>query len=190
MAGAEAIPYFGLMTYGHHGRFVLLQDLVLPGTDHRSPLPHPPRCDWLVCADICIPENGGLPSTFRPARRPARPTGDPWPDRDGSGSPPGPSPWATHFNADGETLRLRTALDAPIAHLSEARSSPTSRASSTRWPTSLAERCRRLTLDLALDWPEGLAQPLEGVLVLTESLPDGELRQAFTIAAPRTRPSP
>ena len=55
----EAIPYFGLMTYGHHDQFVLLQDLIVPGSwPTGTAFPIRLAADWLVCAEICIPETG------------------------------------------------------------------------------------------------------------------------------------
>ena len=57
----EAIPYFGLMTFGHHDRLVLLDELRIPADwPAGTALPIRLEADWLVCAEICIPERGSL----------------------------------------------------------------------------------------------------------------------------------
>ncbi len=195
----EAIPYFGLMTYGHHDRFVLLHELTLPD-DWPIGAPFPIRlaADWLVCAEICIPEDGSFALDLETgaAGNPAAPAFRGLIET-ARAELPSPSPWPTRFNAtagaaetpgtdDGATLRLAAALDIELEGLSEARFFPYTQGlidqvADQPW-TSGAEG---LVIDMALDWPAGLGEPLEGVLVLTETLPDGALRQAFVIEADR-----
>jgi DsbC/DsbD-like thiol-disulfide interchange protein/cytochrome c biogenesis protein CcdA len=186
----EAIPYFGLMTYGHHDRVVLLHELRLPD-DWPAGTPFPIRleADWLVCADICIPESGSFALDLETgtASNPADPALRGLIET-ARAELPGPSPWTTRFNAtngtDAATLRLLTALDTEVASLSGARFFPYTQGlidqvAEQPW-TSGADG---IAIDMALAWPEGLGQSLAGVLVLTETLPDGPLRQAFIVAA-------
>jgi DsbC/DsbD-like thiol-disulfide interchange protein/cytochrome c biogenesis protein CcdA len=189
----EAIPYFGLMTYGHHDRFVLLHELTLPADwPQGTPFPIRLEADWLVCAEICIPEDGSfaLDLATGPASDPADPAFRGLIET-ARAELPRPSPWTMRFNAtagpeDGATLRLAAALDIKLEGLSEARFFPYTQGlidqvADQPW-TRAADG---LVVDMALDWPEGLGESLEGVLVLTEDLPDGPLRQAFIVEAGR-----
>ncbi|WP_420391840.1 protein-disulfide reductase DsbD family protein [Acuticoccus sp.] len=55
----EALPYPPLMNHGYEERFTLLTDLTVPSDwPVGRPWPVSVRIDWLVCADICIPEGG------------------------------------------------------------------------------------------------------------------------------------
>lgn len=188
----EAIPYFGLMTYGHHDRFVLLHELTLP-VDWPIGAPFPIRleADWLVCADICIPESGSfvLDLDTGPASEPAEPALRGLVET-ARAELPRPSPWASQFHstngADAAALRLSTAIEAELEGLSAATFFPyrqglIDQVAEQSW----AKGTGGLVLDMALAWPEGLGDTLEGVLVLAEDLPDGTLRQAFAIAAER-----
>ena len=182
----EAIPYFGLMTYGHHDRFVLLHDLTLP-QDWPAGAPFPVRleADWLVCADICIPESGSFALDL-PTGAEAEPAAF---ARHGlietaRAELPRPSPWPAGFKDQGDTLRLLTAVDAEVAGLGEARFFPyiqglIDQVAEQPWGRTASG----IAVDMDLAWPEGLGEPLEGVLVLTEDLPDGPLRQAFVVSA-------
>lgn len=189
----EAIPYFGLMTYGHHDRFVLLHDLTIPA-NWPSGVPFPIRlaADWLVCAEICIPEAGSFALDLS--------TGPASVATDGAlrslietarSELPGLSPWTMRFNAtdaseDGATLRLRAALDTEFEQLSEARFFPYAQGLIDQVAEQFWTRDPHgLVIDMALAWPEGLGASMEGVLVLTEDLPDGPLRHAFIVAAER-----
>jgi DsbC/DsbD-like thiol-disulfide interchange protein/cytochrome c biogenesis protein CcdA len=189
----EAIPYYGLMTYGHHDRFVLLFDLTLPeGWPSGTPFPIRLEADWLVCAEICIPEVGSFALDLETgaSSHPADPAFRGLIEA-ARAELPGPSPWTTRFNAtagseDGGTLRLETALDIELEGLSEARFFPYTQGlidqvADQGWSID----AEGLTVDMVLDWPEGLGATLDGVLVLTEDLPDGALRQAFVIEADR-----
>ena len=193
----EAIPYYGLMTYGHHDRFVLLFDLTLPEDwPLGTPLPIRLEADWLVCEAICIPEAGSFAIDLETAAAsaPAEPALRGLIET-ARAELPRPSPWASRFNstngADGGTLRLSTAIEAELEGLSDATFFPyrqglIDQVAEQSWAKGTgAKGTGGLVLDMALDWPEGLGQTLEGVLVLTEDLPDGTLQQAFVIAAER-----
>ena len=182
----EAIPYFGLMTYGHHDRFVLLHELTLP-VDWPIGAPFPIRleADWLVCADICIPESGSfaLDLATGATSEPAAPTLQGLIET-ARAELPRPSPWPARFKDQDDTLRLLTALDTEIEGLREARFFPYTQGlidqvADQPW----ASHVDGITIDMALAWPEGLGDPLAGLLVLTEDLPDGPLRQAFIVEA-------
>ncbi|MBJ3778403.1 protein-disulfide reductase DsbD family protein [Acuticoccus mangrovi] len=53
------LPYPPLMNYGYEDAFTLLTGVTVPADwPAGSPYPVTVRADWLVCADICIPEGG------------------------------------------------------------------------------------------------------------------------------------
>ena len=193
----EAIPYYGLMTYGHHDRFVLLHELELPADwPIGTPFPIRLEADWLVCEEICIPEAGSfaLDLETAAASAPAEPALRGLIET-ARAELPRPSPWASQFNStngtDAATLRLSTAIEAELEGLSDATFFPyrqglIDQVAEQSWAKGTgAKGTGGLVLDMALDWPDGLGETLEGVLVLTEDLPDGTLRQAFVIAAER-----
>jgi thiol:disulfide interchange protein DsbD len=182
----EAIPYFGLMTYGHHDRFVLLHDLAIPN-DWPVGVPFPIRLEanWLVCAEVCIPEVGSfaLDLPTNATTRPAEPAllGL---IEEARAALPRPSPWNSTFTSDDEVLRLAVALDREFETLADVRFFPLTQGLINQ----VADQSWRsgadgLVIDMPLAWPEGLDEPLAGALVLTETLPDGAFRQAFTIEA-------
>lgn len=186
----EAIPYFGLMTYGHHDRFVLLLELDIP-EDWPLGTPLPVRLDagWLVCAEICIPEEGSfaLDLPVGTLTVPAAPEVRGLIET-ARAELPRPSPWPGRFAGDGDTLRLEIALDAALEGLSEARFFPYA----PGLLDQVAEQPWRqdaggLTLDLALARADAPGATLDGVLVLTEDLPDGRRHLAFTLIAEHDR---
>jgi thiol:disulfide interchange protein DsbD len=186
----EAIPYFGLMTYGHHDRFVLLHELTLPDDwPIGTPFPIRLEADWLVCAEICIPEAGSfaLDLSTGPASEPAEPALRGLIET-ARAEFPRPSPWDSRFistnGSDSDTLRLSIDIETEFEDLTDATFFPyrqglIDQVAEQAWMNNAAG----LVVDMALAWPEGLGETLEGVLVLTEDLPDGTLRQAFVIEA-------
>ena len=186
----EAIPYFGLMTFGHEDRLVLLDELQVPADwPIGTPLPIRLEADWLVCDEICIPEHGSLALELPVEAAPV--PADPPTLRlveDARAALPRPSPWTIGFNAGDGTLRLAAAgpaLERTGAPASDIRFFP----DQTGLIENTADPIPRhapdgLTLDLARPADaRPLPDPLTGVLVLTEDLPDGPLRQAFAIEA-------
>jgi thiol:disulfide interchange protein DsbD len=186
----EAIPYFGLMTYGHHDHFVLLFELSLPDDwPIGTPVPIRLDADWLVCEEICIPEAGSfaLDLSTGPAAVPAEPALRGLIET-ARAELPGPSLWVSRFNTadgtDGDTLRLLTGIETDLEGLSDVYFFPYGQGLIDQVAEqSWAKGTDGLVLDMALVWPEGLDDTLEGVLVLTDSLPDGTLQQAFAIEA-------
>lgn len=186
----EAIPYFGLMTYGHHDRFVLLHELTLPDDwPIGTPFPIRLEADWLVCAEICIPEAGSFALDLEtgPASEPAEPALRGLIET-ARAELPRPSPWVSRFDStsgsDGDTLRLVTGIETEFEGLTDAAFFPyrqglIDQVAEQAWMNNEDG----LVVDMALVWPEGLGETLEGVLVLSEDLPDGTLRQAFVIEA-------
>jgi thiol:disulfide interchange protein DsbD len=183
----EAIPYFGLMTFGHQDRLVLLSDLRIPADwPAGTVLPIHLDADWLVCAEICIPEHGSLALNIPVGTMPV-PAAAPTLQliEAARAALPRASPWAVGFNADAATLRLATDTALALDRVSEIRFFP----DQPGHIENVAEPVRRagpegLTLDLARPAEASAPpDPLTGVLVLTETLPDGPVQQAFLVEA-------
>ncbi len=69
----ERIPYGPLVNFGYHGRVMHLVEMTLPGDwPADRPLDLQATASWLVCKDICIPEQADLSLTLPGWRRAAR----------------------------------------------------------------------------------------------------------------------
>lgn len=56
----ERIPYGPLMNYGYHGEVLFPVQIKIPKNFKGSEITLAAEGQWLVCADICIPEDAGL----------------------------------------------------------------------------------------------------------------------------------
>lgn len=59
----EQVPYGPLMNYGYHDRVVFPIEVTAPASIDGSKVTFDMKGEWLVCADICIPERGELTLT-------------------------------------------------------------------------------------------------------------------------------
>lgn len=59
----ERIPYGPLMNYGYHDRVVYPIQVTAPDSLSGSSVTFDVKGEWLVCADVCIPERGELQLT-------------------------------------------------------------------------------------------------------------------------------
>jgi thiol:disulfide interchange protein DsbD len=184
----EAIPYGPLVNYGFKTEAVLLSEITLPadlpaGTTARIAA----EAEWLVCADICIPEYGSflleLPVV---AQTPLADPAQAMLFARARAALPVTSPFdAQAARSDGEvTIRLAAAgLDS--AAIDSARFFPFSeKLIDHAAPQFLRIDPAGLTLTMAASKiapPAG--GPIEGVIVFTEKTGEGETRRALTIAA-------
>jgi thiol:disulfide interchange protein len=149
------------------------------------------RASWLVCEKECIPEEAPVSLSLPVvAGEPGpHPTGAPLIAR-ARQAVPSPSPWPASFTATPETVSLTIAARglAPD-RIAEVWFYP------ARWgaidhaaPQQARVDARGITIEVARgQLPEATAVPIDGVLVLTERLDGGTVRQAFTLrAAPAT----
>jgi len=72
----ERLPFGPLVNYGYSGETMLLVDLTPPANAKPGPVSITGHADWLVCADVCIPEKATLKLDFavaegEPAAKPA-----------------------------------------------------------------------------------------------------------------------
>ncbi|MDD3444169.1 MAG: protein-disulfide reductase DsbD family protein [Zavarzinia sp.] len=56
----EALPVGPLVNYGYEGEVWLLSEIVVPADYAGDTLAITARADWLICADICVPEGADL----------------------------------------------------------------------------------------------------------------------------------
>lgn len=60
----ERIPYGPLMNYGYHGTVLLPVPVHIPANFAEEEITLTAKGEWLVCADVCIPEDGDLSLTL------------------------------------------------------------------------------------------------------------------------------
>jgi thiol:disulfide interchange protein DsbD len=176
----------GVINYGYHDDVVLLTKIT-PPADASGPLVLNADANWLVCEDVCIPEQGtfslSLPTgpaatpddankaLFDKARREV-PVESPWPARFGLSKAGDPT-----LVIDAKGLKADTIRDAyffpaewgPVANMAKQSVSVT--ADGIRIPLKKG------------DAKAAAPHQIAGTLVLTEKTGGGEQRQAFDIVA-------
>ena len=182
------IDVSGVVNYGFEGDVLLLVKITPPSDFSGSTLSLAADAHWLVCSDVCIPEEGKFslslpvgptatpadPATralFDAARRQV-PTESPWPARFGVASSGDPI-----LVVDAKGLKPDTIRDVyffpaewgPVANMAKQTARVT--ASGIRIPLKKG------------DAKAATPQQLAGTLVLNEKTGDGEHRQAFDITA-------
>ena len=161
---------------------------ITPPADLAGPLTLAAEANWLVCEDVCIPEEGKfelvLPSgtaatpappvtrtLFEQARR-AVPTPSPWPARYGLSRTGDPTLLVEAKGLKADTVSAVYFFPAewgPVATM--ARQNATVTAEGIRIPLKKGDAKTALPAELA------------GTLVLTEKTADGSIRQAFDLSA-------
>jgi thiol:disulfide interchange protein DsbD len=187
----------GVINYGFKDEATLLVRITPPATASGS-FKLAAEANWLVCEDVCIPEDGKfeliLPVTATGAPAPpatraifdkARqqlPMQSPWPARYGVAKSGDPTLIVEARGLKANTIRDVYFFPAdwgPIASM--ARQTPTIDAEGIRIPLKRGDAKAALPADLS------------GTLVLTEKTADGEARQAFDVTAkldPNFAPAP
>lgn len=179
----ERLPIGPLANYGYKGTVLHLVEIGVPEDwPAGEPVPLAADVHWLVCDDVCIPEDASLAldlptgpgSTAYAADKNAL-------FGEARSRLPSESPWPARFvRAGGElVLTLETGADAERTRTAEffpfewGVTEPAAEQRLTRYPGGLA-----LTLD-----DGGAEGPIGGVVVLAESGGDGELVRAVEIEA-------
>ncbi|MFN4014354.1 MAG: protein-disulfide reductase DsbD family protein [Reyranella sp.] len=177
----------GITNYGFKDEAMLLVRIT-PPADLAGPLSLAAEANWLVCEDVCIPEEGKfelvLPSgaaaspappatraLFEQARR-AVPTASPWPARYGLSKAGDPT-----LLVEAKGLKPDAVSDiyffpaewGPVATM--AKQNATVTPEGIRIPLKKGDGKTAMTADLA------------GTLVLTERTADGKVKQAFDLSA-------
>jgi thiol:disulfide interchange protein len=196
-AGAKAEPIVwptpilfeigGVTNYGFKDDVMLLMRIT-PPADLAGPLKLEANANWLVCEDVCIPEDGKfeltLPSAatatpsppatralFEQARH-SVPTASPWPARYGLSKSGDPTLVVEAKGLKPDTIRdvyFFPAEWGPVATMARQNAAVT--AEGIRIPLKKGDAKAAMPASLA------------GTLVLTEKTADGEVRQAFDVSA-------
>ncbi len=188
----ERIRLGPAMSYGYSNEVVLPVQLTAPANLVPGTLVTVAgRASWLVCEKECIPEEAPVSLSLPVvAGEPGlHPTGAPLIAR-ARQAVPSPSPWPATFTATPETVTLAVVARGLVPdRISEVWFYP------ARWGAidhaagqQARVDARGITVEVARGpLPEATAAPIDGVLVLTERLDGGNVRQAFTLrAAPAT----
>jgi len=180
----QRIPQGPLVNFGYEGEVLLPIRITAPaGLRPGGRFAIEADASWLVCAEVCIPEEGrfrlDLPVAAIGATDPAQAARF----ASAAAAAPRPSPWQAEAALTGArgSLVFRGEALAP-ATVRDAFFFP----SASGQIDNAAPQPRRLgsgSLTLALTRPEGAVPPaiLEGVLVLTDG---GGVRTAYAVAAP------
>jgi thiol:disulfide interchange protein DsbD len=178
----QAIPFGPLMSFGYYGEVVLPMQIMPPaGLRAGDVFSISAQATWLVCDDVCIPEEGSFRLDL-PVAAKAQTNPDLAP-LFAAAALPRPSPWQASASIQGDALRLRlTGPGLGRESLKEALFIPGS--------GGLLDHAAPQRLSHGADWleltlkraerPENLAT-LEGVLLLTDQ---GGRRLGYDIAAP------
>lgn len=173
-----------IVNYGYEGDVTLLSEISVP-PDARpgDTLPLRAGVSWLVCSDVCIPEEVTLEITLPVA---ASTAGAAHPAIEAARARlPRPSPWEARFEQDEAGLRL--AVD----------TGPLPEGAAEIWfyphewgvvDHSAEQRIGQSEAGIVLELPPGQAVPagpISGVLVIREHTADGELQGSFELSAAR-----
>ena len=185
----HVIDVGGVINYGFSDDVMLLVRITLPADlPIGGTLPLTAQAEWLVCDDVCIPEEGkftlDLPvaATAQPANAETRAMFD-----KARRAVPVPSPWPARFAvaANGDPVLAIDAKGLKPDTIRDVYFFP------AEWGTAahMAKQSAKVSADgiripLKKGETKGAPPPqLLGTLVLTEKTADGEHRQAFDLAA-------
>jgi thiol:disulfide interchange protein/DsbC/DsbD-like thiol-disulfide interchange protein len=180
----QAIPFGPLMSFGYYGEVVLPMRITLPASLRAGEVfSITAEATWLVCDDVCIPEEGSFRLDLPVAAEPqANPDLAPL-FATAAAALPRPSPWQASASIQGDALRLRlTGPGLGRESLKEAvfipglgglldHPAPQKLTQGPDWLELTLKRAER---------PENHAQ-LEGVLLVTDQ---GGRRLGYEIATP------
>lgn len=171
--------------YGYEGEVTLLSALTVPAdATPGSTLAVRAAVSWLVCADVCIPEDVELTLDLPVA---AQTGGDAHPAIDAARARlPQPSPWAARHAVSEDGVRVAVDTGALPDGATDIWFYPLEWG---RIDHSAAQQLSRTAEGIVIEAPRGQAPPrdapLTGVLVIRENTADGMLTSAFELAAPR-----
>jgi thiol:disulfide interchange protein DsbD len=193
----ERLPVGPLMNYGYSNESWLLVRMTAPDSLPPDAVTLNARADWLVCKEECIPEEGTFSLTL-PVAPAGRSRHSEWHSRFLAAQQliPQPSPWNSSIRVQPDSIELAIRFSSDQAgkirdaYFYADKYGVAEHAAPQDW--SLDDQ--QLTIRI----PRGdlMSQSLDtltGVVVFTETLPDGAITRAFDIsstpaAAPATQP--
>jgi thiol:disulfide interchange protein len=184
----EAIPFGPLTNYGYSNELLLLSDITVPHDFAGPSVTLSANVRWLVCKDICVPEEttASLTLPLIPAGLSPRPSPDARAIAAARGSLPQAAPWPVRYESAGKTIALKIDALGAQQGATEARFFPLT------WGQvdNAAEQKANFSsggLNLRMQRGEGeLASnaPLEGVLALENTGTDGgKVRRGYIVRA-------
>ncbi len=180
-----AVPTGPLMSYGYEGTVLLLADLKVPDTLPAGGATISGKVRYLVCKDICIPEEADVSLTFGGESAGHPPAGAAAIERTRRALPI-PLPGEAQYSVAGpEKLALSATLEGfDLSRVKSARFFPFDWGHISN-PAPQEFKVSGDRLDLAMVRGEAKSTPdaLKGVLVLTEDVNGAEQRQAFELSA-------
>lgn len=184
----QAIPIGPLTNYGYDGDVLLLTDIKIPQDAAGPSVTLAANARWLVCKDICVPEERALTLTLPLIDGALSPRSSPHASAIAAtrGALPMAAPWSAGASAGQKTLTLDIALSsAEMDKLSGARFYPVS---VDRIANAAPQRLERVPGGLRLhmqrsDPGAAIASSIDGVLAIERTGPDGRPeRRGFTLA--------
>ena len=182
----KRVPVGPLMDYGYEGKLWLLSKINAPADAKvGETVTIKAAASWLVCKNICIPEERSLSITV--------PVGPSAPDpavakdfADARALLPAPSPWKISY-AHGQTLDLYVAAPSLVAARPKSADFFPARAGLIKNPAPQLVGYAKDGLVLRLTPGNKIAAPVEGLLVLTST--DGSVQALDVSAQPGTVPA-
>ena len=176
-----------IAVYGYTGTAMHLVPIIVPADakpGERVTLAAEAR--WLVCENICLPEEGKF-SLSLPIQANEAPVEGRWADAfdQARAALPKPSPWPARFALEGKTLTLRldgAALDASrIVSVEFFPAIPGAIVPAAK--QAVRYDAKGLTLVLEAASKAAAQKTLDGVLVIKEKLDSGTVTQSFALSA-------
>ncbi|MFZ5781959.1 MAG: protein-disulfide reductase DsbD family protein [Pseudomonadota bacterium] len=176
----------GVINYGFKDEAVLLVRLTTPA-DLAGPLKLEAAANWLVCEDVCIPEEGrfALVLPVGPAATPAAPATLAIFEQ-ARRAVPTPSPWPAHYGIakSGEPTLVVEAKGLKADALRDIYFFPGEWGPIASMARQKAEvGAGGIVIPLKRGESKTLPEQLTGTLVLTEKTADGDIHQAFDLSA-------
>ncbi len=183
-----AIPVGPLMNYGYSGEILLLSDITLPKDVSGNSVDIAADVKWLVCEEICVPEEASVRLALPLIEGPLSPRPSPHAGAIAAArkNVPGPAPWRASFQTakDGVVLKV-DGVAAALSSASEIRFFP------SEWgrinhaaPQSVAFRDGDLLMRFASgDLTAASTAPLEGLIAVENRVGGGIERKGYSISA-------
>ncbi len=191
----EAIPVSSLTNYGYSGEALFLVTLTAPDVLPGDRLELSVKGRWLVCEEVCIPEEGSAKLALSAVSSPADTVLSSHADTIAAAEKalPVPSPWQAVFAADDNLLQLDVkGLAQAIAPLNKPMFFP------LEWGIVKHEMAQKVSTDgsdVRFDLPRGdlkagAPQTLKGLLVLETEENGAPLRKGFWLEAAKSGQAP
>jgi thiol:disulfide interchange protein/DsbC/DsbD-like thiol-disulfide interchange protein len=184
----EAIPFGPLTNYGYSDQLLLLTDITVPQGLTGPSLTLSANVRWLVCKDICVPEETSVSLTLPviDAGLSPRSTPDAAVIAATRKALPQAAPWPVRYESAGKSVVLKIDALGAEQGATEARFFPLSWgqvANAAEQKASFSGGGLSLRMEKGEAGLEGAA-PLEGVLALDSTGPDGaKLRRGYVVSA-------